>query len=310
MIPSILGFSVNLCRTALTMAWEAYGGAASFHDGTMIYENDKNQVYLPLFYVYDFNQTLYVSIRGSSSQKDWYTDFNYTERYEDFGDYKLHVHGGFFNSSINVFNQIKDIIANYPGRIIFTGHSYGASVATVLGIYCMTHPDTAKNAQRMGVLGFAAAPAIEKVPEPFHDQVCSFVYETDIVPTLSIINAYDTFKDFIPKSGATKALLKILIKTAVTILKDKKGLANSLYNGIMAASDQIVDDLCAYSVDQTSCHIGQVVGITYHLNTVQGKLSEDMVDPATLNILSISQTCADDHNIQHYSDSLNEKSDD
>lgn len=311
MKPDIPNFSLFLCKLALTFANNAYNGAQAFTGGKMLYAQEKNEVFLPKFYAYDYDGTLFVCCRGSASTKDWYTDFNYSEITQNFGEYKLNVHHGFYKAALNVFTPLKQIIADYPGNIVFTGHSYGASTATVLLLIASTDPLTKSKKDKMGTFAFAPAPCVENLPDYFFNRIASFVYGYDIVTSLSIPNSYNGFKDVIPKGEMAKIALKILIKTAVTVLKNKHLIANSLYNGIMGACDPIVDDIVAYSNDQTYCKVGQVAGVSYLLDMTIGRLSDCIVDQYTqLNYLRLSEDSARDHNVHNYINALESKVDD
>jgi len=80
------------------------------------------------------NNTLYVALRGSSSEQNWIDDFEI--RLVDYsGCADCSVHHGFYKSALGIKSQVLHSIEEHsPEKIIVTGHSYGAAVAQILAL--------------------------------------------------------------------------------------------------------------------------------------------------------------------------------
>ena len=83
-------------------------------------------------------KTVYVVIRGSSSIMNWLDDFEVSlVDYNTYPDCECHVHRGFYHSAMEIHNKTIDIVRvlrkEYP-KVVVTGHSYGASVGTLLAM--------------------------------------------------------------------------------------------------------------------------------------------------------------------------------
>lgn len=294
----------------MDLAYAAYNGAGAFSGGTMKYSYTQNAQYRPVFYIYERQNCLWVCIRGSGSQDDWNTDFDYQESSHQFGSYSITCHGGFYRSAEFVYGQVKQYLYDYNGNIYITGHSYGASVSTIVSLMAMTDPKLSGKLAKMGGFCFAAAPSVDNIPSPLDKKICTFVYNNDIVPTLSLVNAYNVIKPMIPKSGVPTFLVKIALKTTIAILHEKKQeFSQSLYNSIMANIDPIVDDINAYHTNKNHIKVSHVCGIVYAINNKDEKLEACLTPGENFNILSSSNTALDDHYQSKYVEALKHKTD-
>jgi hypothetical protein len=85
-------------------------------------------------------KTIYITIRGSSSAKNWLDDFEIRLiPYNTFPECKCSVHRGFYNSALSVTNQTIETIQKlkqiYPSySVVATGHSYGAATSQLLAM--------------------------------------------------------------------------------------------------------------------------------------------------------------------------------
>lgn len=309
MAPSIPGFNVALVRLAMDFAYAAYNGTKAFRGGQMHTAYTKNSVYHPVYYLYERDSTLFVVVRGSASNHDWKTNLDYSEREAYLGKYRINVHGGYLQSAQNIYRSIRPKLLEHSGNIIFTGHSLGAAVASVISVMAMTDPKLQSKLDKMGALCFASPPALAYIPKHLVPKICVFVYKHDIVPTLSIANAYKLIEPF-AENGIPKELLKLGFVSAIEILKEtNKDFSQNLYNAVSGKIDAIIDDIVAYHKDKSRLKIHHIVGTVYALDSYPGKLEDCRVSGSKYSFPSISKTALADHYQSKYVRALQRKTD-
>jgi hypothetical protein len=86
------------------------------------------------------DQSIYVAFRGSSSQRNWITDY-YVKltNYETFPECNAQVHKGFFQATGTVFPQVLDAVKKlqlqFPTYAVkVTGFSYGGAMCNLVGL--------------------------------------------------------------------------------------------------------------------------------------------------------------------------------
>ena len=180
---------------------------SSFQLMDIIYKNTDNGVFKPVFYVGVKNQDLYVVIRGSYSIFDWITDAQVSVNSISTYSY----HRGFMCAADYVWNQISNIIDDYVKKgysIIFTGHSYGGSVAQILHHFAYKkYLMQINDLYDISSYVFGAAASMGARPAKHIKNNCfSFVYCNDIVPRL--LKFVDDFRN---SGGFRNELIRLAI---------------------------------------------------------------------------------------------------
>ena len=295
----IPGFGVALLKRAMDLANKAYEGRGAFLDDNVVFYSMDNKEYHPNYFLLDFDDSLFVVIRGSGSDEDWATDFDFNETVETYGNYKISSHRGFYLATKNIFAEMKPTLLKYTNKRIFiTGHSLGGSITTDLLVMMLTDEDT-KNLDAYAI-AFAPAPALAPIPDHINERLVSIVNNADIVTTLCIPALYNLVKPLIPKFGIPRIFMKILLKIILTAVREN-GVAfgEKLYNASMNAIDVIVDNLDNYFDDPTSLQLKHIGGTIYKM-TRGAVLSESVASPDDFKYLSISLSCVSDHIQNNY----------
>ena len=120
---AIPGFGVALLKRAMDLANKAYSGKKVFGNSLVKYSMS-NKKHHPNYFVVDEPDTLFVVVRGSGSDADWQTNFDYHEKTVKFGKYSIYCHGGFYQSAKNIFDEVKSTVLEKGAnkKIIVTGH--------------------------------------------------------------------------------------------------------------------------------------------------------------------------------------------
>jgi len=277
----------------MDLANKAYSGKSAFGNQLIKYSTN-NKKYHPNYFVVGSEETLFVVVRGSGSDADWQTNFDYHETAQKFGSDSIYCHTGFYKSAENIFNEIKDTIkTNTYKQVIVTGHSLGGAVTQVLGLMIMTNEAT-KDLVTYAI-PFAPAPALQYIPKAYYKRIASIVNNDDIVTKLCIPCLYNMVKGLIPASGVPKIFLKAALKTSLKAIKNN-GLpfGESLYNNAMGSIDGIVDDLAEYHNNKSYLKVKYISGVIYRF-TENSKVSNSIASPSSFQTLSISITCVQDH---------------
>ena len=291
---SIPGYTLTLLKRCMSFANAAYSGKSAFTGGSMEFYSTKNEKYKPVFYGYEYGGDLYISIRGSSTDADFITDFDYAETTAKFGSYTINVHNGFYQAAKYVFEQAKTYIQEASGNVYITGHSYGASVATVLGLMALTDSLTSK--KPIGIIAIAPAPSLSALPSKYSPFFVNIINDGDIVPSMSIPNAYNVVAPLVPKGTFSKILVKAALQTLLKVVSKKTEFSELFIDELSDSLDEIVDSLCDYKNDPSTVSVKTLLGATYQITeSGSSSLASYKITPTSIDSLVIGIDCINNH---------------
>jgi hypothetical protein len=273
---------------AMKLSLAAYFNTVKKLPVEIILRNNTNSKFNPTYYVCKENNNLWIVTRGSFSAGDWLSDFDFEQKDVDFGKYSISFHGGFYQSARNLYNNVKPYLEAHNGPIYFTGHSYGGSVTTALLAIAMSEMP----GKDFNGLAYAAAPTMnEDIPASIYNKLVTVVNKNDLVPTLSIGNAYRTFKNIIDQGIAVEEKITKKIQTLIDFIKNiPLEFAKSLAANLEINTKKIVNAIINFDKNNKDVGAVQYVsGNVYHVyKSRPKKLSEDIEDPSvTLNKLAL-----------------------
>lgn len=270
--------------------------------GMVLKYNTTDYHYHPVYYVYTQDNTLFIITRGSKTYDDFATAAIFSELTTKYGTF----HTGYYKAALYVWDQVKDFVRDYSGKVVFVGHSYGAAVAQIMHIFANDQFPHKKIPYESYC--FAAPPAMnEEAYAPIKNQMYTFVNDDDIVPTLSIPNCLNRFHliapviSIIPQDIFTNAVLDLLKIINITSLLDQQ-LFNMIYRAVPTCVNAIKE--CEAGVPKYVKFTG---GTVFQLKIGSPKkLSQCLIDPSTLNMLSITFTSVKNHHDERYADLMDE----
>ena len=233
--------------------------AAMYIDGQLekenievLYKSKNNYRHFPVFALCKKENSLFVVIRGSESTADWDTNFNFTQSWhpllEDHEN--ISFHSGFYYSAKNILSVIEECFEEHNGPIYFTGHSLGASVASCL---CAIAIDKYPN-KDFNAITFGAAPSTGPLPDVIASKIVSIVMSTDIVPTLSIANAHDTFSHNHNEPDAAKKLSHAIARVGGLMQLTLTDFFTRLGKILIKYSNNIGNAILDYVPDEKNVH--------------------------------------------------------
>jgi hypothetical protein len=207
-----------------------------------------------------YNQTvhsrssLFVVVRGSSTQEDFDGNFNVREIASN-GTY---FHMGFHSAASWLLEQIDDLISTWDGYIFFVGHSRGGAVSTTAhALAQFTYP---RNTNFFS-LCFAPPPAIADMGMftelDIYDHMFSFVYTNDPIPRFSIQKVND---DFDSPSNEAQMLASIIARLNIMMVHP---FAQKLMNSAMQKRGVLFAAMQSYQENPSSIHIKSPQGRVY-----------------------------------------------
>jgi hypothetical protein len=292
-VPNITGFGPLLIKLAMHLSVAAYEDDFSKFNGTILFANRDVDFEVPVFYVYSLDLNLWIVNRGAEDLFDILSCADFNETTTPLGTFHL----GAYNAAQYTFGLAKSYIQDFKGTVYFTGHSYGGTVSPIVSILAAdAFPDKDLNA-----IAFAGIPMMDdKTNAKYHEKIAMIVNDVDIVPTLSVPNAYNALAALIPfiqdlDEDAIVAYLQGWLDTVWIFLP------TDLYNALHEVIPAVADAIIAYSHGEVRL-IRYVPGHVYQL--LKGspkKLADSEVDPTkVLNSLSLSPSGILEHNAGAY----------
>ena len=136
----------------------------------------------------DFQKKLIIGFRGTSSLQDFLVDINLIGK---INECEGRFHSGIYKRSKTIpIKQFIKKLKNENYEIIFTGHSFGAAVASLVTVEVLTHEDILEDIKRkVRFIGFGSPlVACEKfkkfIEVKYRDNFHFYTNENDNVPNL------------------------------------------------------------------------------------------------------------------------------
>ena len=141
-IKSNQSYDINEANTCVLLSAQAYCNkekyetmtpVQNFQMKTVLYDKSTDME----GYIGTINRKIYIVFRGSSSVLNWIEDIDVIKT--KYPCDECYVHKGFYNTVLNLKNTTTNSIAEIKkikkiDKIIVTGHSYGAAVATLMAM--------------------------------------------------------------------------------------------------------------------------------------------------------------------------------
>lgn len=154
----------------------------------VLVQEEESGLFHPAFCCFNDSNDTYVVIRGTYDMKyDAITDMTCLEYYKKINGEVIYFHVGFYAASVYVLSKIREIHIfenNKYGKIYFVGHSYGASVASIL---CLLTKSKYKE-KEIYAMAYAPAPAMSFCPKSISDCIYVFINRFDTIPRCCIYN--------------------------------------------------------------------------------------------------------------------------
>ena len=291
----ITNFTIPMLQLAMQMVEFTFNGSYEYFGGELVAYNMTTDIEAPVYYVLKRSDALFILSRGSVDWNDYATDLEFSEVTNEYGTY----HAGFFNASRYVYNNAKKWIQEATTPIYIIGHSYGASVATVLTTIAM-HDNPTKD---INCIAFAPVPSMSVETNATYGHKMVVLYDNhDIFPTLSVPNVYERVKwAFVVKLPEEQVInvIKAII-AGIEVLADpwSQAIYNALYNSI----PKLVELLFEYDAKK-DLKIRYCPGTVYHVyfNKEVKKLTDNIMDAQSeLNAMSIHFSAFTDHYPSNY----------
>jgi hypothetical protein len=230
--------------------------------GHLLHSHTTSSYAQPVFHVYGNTTETFVILRCTRSFFDILTDldcFAIEETNSD-GTALGSFHRGFWRAANWVFNEIKHYLIPSgltpvpPGPVHFIGHSYGASVASIL---CLLMSESESPRPFMG-WAFGPAAAMDAIADSrIHDSLFTFANDRDFVPKFGHAHLPCVF-DMI--SGVARRRLMPLLQ-------------NGDGGAVQAAMDFVVSNLPAFARPVLLSVLGAILnGHDLDPSTVVGRL--------------------------------------
>ena len=282
----VTGFNHSLLMLTLRLSAAMYiKGQLEQEPVEILYYSKNNYRHFPVFAICRKNDSLFIVVRGSSSEVDWETNFNFTQTYHTVMDSNISFHAGFYYSAYNILSVIEDIFEEHDGPIYFTGHSLGASVASCLCALAISqYPDKDFNA-----IAFGAAPSMGPLPFAISSKIVSVIMSSDIVPTLSVANAHDTFYHNHDDPKAATKLSKAISKVGSLMELTFTDFFTSLGKILTKKAYEIGNTILDFEPDERNVHYpsGNIYRLRSSTKSVRlEKVTTNVFGKININVIS------------------------
>ena len=148
-------------------------------------------------------------------------------------------------------------------------------------------------------------------PQSAYNYIATIVNDDDIVPTMTVKNAYDLVKPVISFTNPTVSGIVTALKTTIKVLETTSmtKFGKEFYNNTGNSLDKVAENVILFHKTPNKFNVRYVSGTTYHLKKDKKVLSNCIVNPAnTLNSISITLTCISNHELNKYNTKIGDLS--
>lgn len=301
MAPNISGFSPYFLRLAMGLSYACLNDDFSYYQGKMLYDHYNSGFEEPVFKIYKLDGVLWIIARGSLNEEDRLTCAAINEVQTKHGIF----HEGFYKSAQFVYELAKPYILDHQGPVYFTGHSYGASVASVL----FTIFDDEFPERESCCAAFGPMPMMDYDTALKHkEKMVSVINHKDIVPTLSVENLYNRIKLLSPilKLLNKDQIIAILMKV-IDLLNTGSIIDDNLYHMLKIVIPEVADGIIGYIHGKEVRYVRWPPGYAYQFQISDPKKLDDCLVDQTVEftILSIYPFAFSEHEPSQYEKALN-----
>ncbi|OHT00474.1 hypothetical protein TRFO_32838 [Tritrichomonas foetus] len=278
------------------------------YTGILLHSCMDVSIYHPAYFVYFYNDELFIITRGSKVNDDYATAAIFSEITDE--DNRTY-HTGYYKAALYVWTNVKQYIdCMGPSRKVnFIGHSYGGAVSQILHIFAVNQYAGLRDKSVFSSYCFAAPPTMGVGNESqIIESTFNIVNDDDIVPTLSVPNCLEKFRiiapvlNLISTETLTVAVRDLLKVINITSLMDQD-LFNMIYNAAPTVINAVKE--CESGVPKL---VRYTSGNVFQLKKDHPKkLSQALIDPTeTLYELSIALNCIAHHKSERYQEICDE----
>lgn len=290
-------FPEKLVKKCLRFSRLAYDGLSAFRGYRMIKHSSSNLPFKPMWYCFKDGNNTFIAIRGTSSKCDCITDACCFEKNAVLNGRKVTFHCGFYLSALFIFKNLMENFNEMTGNIYITGHSLGASVATIL---CVLLKEAREFKRRIiKALCYAPAPCMSNYRNDLNTFIASFVNENDIVPTACVKNAYKLIEPFMKVysllSNARGGLETILL------LLPRREEIEQLFNEITNINQDGQWNLLDIMFKSPKFSVEKISGTIFHMRRNGDSIYNSVESPVgNFDRLSIGRGALKNHSIYLY----------
>ena len=280
--------------------------------GFNIIQSFENNLYQPKFVIATQDSNLFIAIRGEASFSDFETllDFEMT----DFlGGY---VNMGVLKSARYVLEQAEPYMKKYDGKIYFTGHSYGGSVAAMASLIVRLEKTQETYSKRANAITFGSYPFLTKdLAKKSHFFVSGYVANNDLFPALNTHNI-NNIVNSITHRGTPQAqqgavlLTQLVIKVGEYFLNETYGPENVSKQQKLDLRKKALNITLTIVKTAPEANKYEVVnpGIVYHIFTQDDHKPEITQFKENIKINDFMEVlqCISDHYILSYLEKIDE----
>jgi hypothetical protein len=254
--------NMTFVMMCLNLAAASYGSRPLSRKFALLLDSGgRDIVFQPRILAASLGADLYIAIRGSSDIADIVTayEFNSVPFLTDH-----FVHEGSLKSSIWVLGQCRPLISSCGGRVVFTGHSLGGSIAAV----CAAILRFQENNTNASAMCFATSPTYsEQISIQTRPFVTTIILNADPIPRLNPQNTIQIVNGLVPQGEpASEGLIHILEQFAEGVVAPThagESLTEQLKQTATEIAEQMVRNARSYDLSKVVVSPGLVYHVVF-----------------------------------------------